>query len=108
MPPTLDQLLADFGTGKITRRQLLQALGIAAVAAPAAIFGQGTAGGGAAGTGGAAGAGAGRGGRGAARDTTPLVPPFEATGWKTVWLDHLSYHCADYKKAAAFYATLMG
>ena len=43
-----------------------------------------------------------------ARDTTPLVPPFEPTGWKTVWLDHLNYQCADYKKASAFYATLMG
>src|SRR6058998_3430713 len=47
-------------------------------------------------------------GRGQQRDTTPLVPPFEATGWKTVWLDHLDYQCVDYKKAAAFYATLMG
>jgi catechol 2,3-dioxygenase-like lactoylglutathione lyase family enzyme len=45
---------------------------------------------------------------GAQRDETPLVPPFEPTGWKTVWLDHLSYRCADYRKAAAFYATLMG
>ena len=44
----------------------------------------------------------------APRDTTPLVPPFEPTGWKTVWLDHLNYQCVDYKKAAAFYATLMG
>ena len=42
------------------------------------------------------------------RDTTPLVPPFEPTGWKTVWLDHLNYQCVDYKKAAAFYVTLMG
>jgi catechol 2,3-dioxygenase-like lactoylglutathione lyase family enzyme len=47
-------------------------------------------------------------GRGQQRDTAPLVPPFEATGWKTVWLDHLNYQCVDYKKAAAFYATLMG
>src|SRR5437660_8079364 len=45
---------------------------------------------------------------GAQRDDTPLVPPFEPTGWKTVWLDHLSYRCVDYRKAAAFYATLMG
>jgi len=44
----------------------------------------------------------------APRDTTPLVPPFESTGWKTVWLDHLNYQCVDYKKAAAFYSTLMG
>ena len=32
----------------------------------------------------------------------------EPTGWKTVWLDHLSYRCADYQKAAAFYVALMG
>jgi len=38
----------------------------------------------------------------------PLVPPFEPTGWKTVWLDHLDYQCVDYKKAASFYTTLMG
>ncbi len=44
----------------------------------------------------------------ATRDAAPLVPPFEATGWKTVWLDHLSYQCVDYKKAASFYAALMG
>ena len=42
------------------------------------------------------------------RDTTPLVPPFESTGWKTIWLDHLNYQCTDYKKAAAFYSALMG
>ena len=42
------------------------------------------------------------------RDTTPLTPPFAPTGWRVVWLDHLSYHCADYEKAAAFYVALMG
>src|SRR5262249_17739176 len=77
----------------ISRRELLQAIGVAAVAIPAASLGQ-------------TGARAGRGG--APRDTTPLVPPFAATGWKTVWLDHLSYRCADYEKAAAFYVGLMG
>lgn len=84
--------LYTFNGATISRRQLLQALAAAAVAAPAASFAQTT--------------GAGRGT--APRDTTPLVPPFEATGWKTVWLDHLSYQCVDYRKAAAFYATLMG
>src|SRR5258708_15667002 len=75
----------------ISRRQLLAALtAIAAVHAHA--FGQD--------------APAGRGQQ--QRDSTPLVPPFEPTGWKTVWLDHLNYQCVDYKKAAAFYATLMG
>jgi len=76
-----------------SRRQLLQALAAAAVSTPVASFAQDP-------------AAAGRGQ--APRDTTPLVPPFEATGWKTVWLDHLNYQCVDYKKAAAFYSTLMG
>src|SRR5436190_2637261 len=74
----------------LSRRQLLAAL--AAIAAvPAHTLGQDA-----------------PAGRGQQRDTTPLVPPFEPTGWKTVWLDHLNYQCTDYKKAAAFYATLMG
>lgn len=68
----------------ISRRLFLQSLTAATIATP--VFGQ----------------------QPAPRDTTPLVPPFEATGWKTVWLDHLNYQCVDYKKAAAFYATLMG
>ena len=75
----------------ISRRQLLAALAAIPVV-PVHVFGQDA-----------------PGGRGQQqRDTTPLVPPFEATGWKTVWLDHLNYQCADYRKAAAFYATLMG
>ena len=28
--------------------------------------------------------------------------------WKTVYLDHISYAVADYKKSAAFYSNLMG
>ena len=42
------------------------------------------------------------------RDMTPLVPPFEPTGWKTVWLDHISYSVSDYRKSTAFYRDLMG
>ena len=73
--------------GRITRRDLLLALAAAGAAAlPATLFAQ----------------------RGAARDTVPLVPPFAPTGWRTVWLDHLSYRCVDYEKAAAFYVALMG
>jgi predicted enzyme related to lactoylglutathione lyase len=34
--------------------------------------------------------------------------PFEATGWKTMWVDHLSYGCTDYKKTYAFYEALLG
>lgn len=47
-------------------------------------------------------------GRGQQPPALPLELPFEATNWKCVWLDHLDYQCADYKKAAAWYATLMG
>jgi catechol 2,3-dioxygenase-like lactoylglutathione lyase family enzyme len=77
----------------ISRREVLQALGLSIAAGPFTAFGQEP--------------GAGR-GQQAPRDTTPLVPPFEPTGWKTVWLDHLNYQCVDYKPAAAFYVALMG
>ena len=99
--PSLTELLDDFDNGKLSRRDLLAGILAATVVAPAAALAQG---------GGTPGDSTGRGGRGrgAARDTIPLVNPFEPTGWKTVWLDHLNYACVDYKKAAAFYATLMG
>ena len=95
MSDPISRLFADFDAGKMSRRQLLHALACAAAAIPAASFAQGTP--------------ARGGGRGnVPRDTTPLVLPFESTGWKTVWLDHLDYQCADYEKAAAFYVALMG
>ncbi|HEY4304870.1 MAG TPA: VOC family protein [Gemmatimonadaceae bacterium] len=105
MPRSISDLLDDLHDGNISRRRMLQALAAAAVAVPALAVAQG-------GTGtrpdsGRAG-GRGRGGGMAQRDTVPLVPPFEPTGWTTVWLDHLNYQCTDYKTAAAFYATLMG
>lgn len=34
--------------------------------------------------------------------------PFAPTGWKTVWLDHLSFKVTDYKKSASFYSNLLG
>jgi catechol 2,3-dioxygenase-like lactoylglutathione lyase family enzyme len=40
-------------------------------------------------------------------DTTPAKAPFEATGWKTVALDHFTMHTVDYKKEAAYYNALM-
>src|SRR6185369_17952423 len=88
MTRSIPQLFSDFDGGKISRRQLLQALAVATVVAPAAAFAQG----GAQGRGAAGDTAAGRGGRGgrgqAQRDTTPLVMPFQPTGWNTVWLDH--------------------
>jgi catechol 2,3-dioxygenase-like lactoylglutathione lyase family enzyme len=35
-------------------------------------------------------------------------PPFESTGWNTVWLDHFSYFAPNYKASASFYVNLMG
>ncbi len=40
-------------------------------------------------------------------DTTPAKLPFAPTGWKTVALDHFSIQATDYKREAAYYATLM-
>jgi catechol 2,3-dioxygenase-like lactoylglutathione lyase family enzyme len=34
--------------------------------------------------------------------------PFQPTGWKTVWLDHLSFGVANYKASASFYRNLLG
>jgi len=34
--------------------------------------------------------------------------PFESTGWKTIWLDHLSYNAPNYKESTSFYANLIG
>ena len=48
------------------------------------------------------------------RRTTPanakltMALPFESTGWKTAWLDHISFGVADYKASASFYCNLLG
>jgi catechol 2,3-dioxygenase-like lactoylglutathione lyase family enzyme len=77
----------------ISRRRALQVLGGAAVAAPLSAFAQGrcmlTPG-------------------TPACNTSDIAPIFEATGWKTVALDHLTFRVADYRKEAAFYIALMG
>src|SRR3954467_5007899 len=94
MDHPIDRPFKAFDRGALTRRDLFRALGMAALAVPAASFAQGR-----------AGDSTGRGGRGnrAPGDTTHVKAPFDATGWKTVWLDHITYQCVDYKKAAAFY-----
>jgi catechol 2,3-dioxygenase-like lactoylglutathione lyase family enzyme len=48
------------------------------------------------------------------RRTTPprghlLGPaPFPRTDWKTVWIDHISIQCTDYRKSVPFYQALLG
>ena len=90
IPTTLFQ---DYDLGRISRRQLLTALGFAVAARPLSVFAQGQCGGARAGTPGC--------------ETTPAKPPFESTGWKTVLLDHFSVQVADVEKEAAYYQALM-
>jgi len=78
MEQVIAKLLEDFERGKMTRRQLIQSLALAAAAAPTVAAGQTV--------------------------TAPAAP----APWKTVWLDHISYQVADYKKSTEFYTSLMG
>jgi catechol 2,3-dioxygenase-like lactoylglutathione lyase family enzyme len=94
MSDRLANLFNDYDRGRISRRLLLQALGVAAVIRPISAFAQGSC-------------------AGTPRAGTPLCDPtlakapFAPTGWKTVWLDHFSMQAADYPKEAAYFATLM-
>ncbi|HZP47736.1 MAG TPA: VOC family protein [Vicinamibacterales bacterium] len=97
MSDELKTLFHEFDRGRLSRRRLFQALGLAAAGAaalhPAASFAQGQCGG--------------------ARanlpecDPTPGKLPFERTNWKTVSLHHFSCQCVDYQKEAAWYQALM-
>jgi len=84
MEPVISRLLQDYEAGKMTRRQLIQSLALAAAAAApggAALAAQAPAAVSAAGT---------------------------PAPWKTVWLDHISYAVSDYKRSVDFYKNLMG
>jgi catechol 2,3-dioxygenase-like lactoylglutathione lyase family enzyme len=81
MEHEIARLLDEFERGRLTRRQLIKSLAMAAVVAPATA---------------------------AAQTTQPAAALAEKAPWKTVWLDHISYAVADYKKSAAFYSNLMG
>jgi catechol 2,3-dioxygenase-like lactoylglutathione lyase family enzyme len=93
MSADLKTLFDDFDRGRLSRRQLLKVLGVAAAIRPASAFAQGQCGGARAGT--------------PECDPTPAKQPFASTGWKTVLLDHLSCQVVDYSKEAAYYAALM-
>jgi catechol 2,3-dioxygenase-like lactoylglutathione lyase family enzyme len=82
MESVVAALLRDFETGKLSRRQLVQALALMAVGSPvASAVAQSMA-------------------------TAPAQPA--GTPWKTVWLDHISFQVSDYKKSVDFYTDLMG
>src|SRR5262245_58450753 len=83
METVIAQLLNDFERGKMTRRQLIQSLALAAsaAAAPATLDAQGA---------------------------STIPPPTGPAPWKTVWLEHISYAVSDYRRSTAFYRDLMG
>src|SRR6478735_11385876 len=93
MSADLTNLFHAFDRGVISRRHLLQALGIAVAIKPATALAQGQCGGANKGTPGC--------------ETTPAKLPFESPGWKTVLLDHFSCQTVDYAKEAAYYQSLM-
>src|SRR6059036_271075 len=84
MEHVIDSLLTDFERGRMTRRQLIQSLALAAVAA----------------------APAGSAAAQAAKAST-IPPAHDPAPWKTVWLDHIS-SVSDYRRSTAFYRDLMG
>jgi len=87
-------LLKDFEDGRMTRRQLIQSLALVAAGAV-----QGSA---------ALAQNAGQRGNAPRTPPAPIPQAFEPTGWKTVWLDHISYAVSDYRRSTAFYRDLMG
>lgn len=92
----LSKLFNAYDRGTISRRHLLQTLGLAAVALPLSrVLGQGQC--------------AGRDADSTAKcNKTPFKAPFDPTGWKTVLLDHFNMQVTDPEREAAFYAALMG
>lgn len=92
----LSKLFGAYDRGTISRRHLLQALGLATVGMPLArALGQGQCAGRAADT-------------SSACNKTPFKPPFDPTGWRTVLLDHFTMQVTDAEREAAFYAAFLG
>jgi len=83
METVIAKLLKDFEDGKMNRRQLIQSLALAAVAATGA-------------------------GTTVGAETQAAAPASSGPPWKTVWLDHISFQVTDYKKSVAWYKDVMG
>lgn len=83
MEGTFDQLLSQYESGRISRRQLVHGLAVAAAAM--AVPGRARAG----------------------RVAAPAENPY-ANGFKTVGIDHVSFSVKDYRRTSAFYADLLG
>jgi catechol 2,3-dioxygenase-like lactoylglutathione lyase family enzyme len=85
MEQVISSLLQDFEAGKLTRRQLIQALALGVAAGPAALAAAQT-----------------------PAEKSSIPAPRSRAAWKTVWLDHVSYAVSDYRRSTAFYRDLMG
>jgi catechol 2,3-dioxygenase-like lactoylglutathione lyase family enzyme len=85
MEQVISSLLQDFEAGKLTRRQLIQALALGVVAGPAALAAAQT-----------------------PAEKSSIPAPRSRASWKTVCLDHVSYAVSDYRRSTAFYRDLMG
>jgi len=85
MEQIISGLLQAFEAGKLTRRQLIQALAFGVTAGPVALVAAQKPGG-----------------------QSSIPPPHAPGPWKTVWLDHVSYAVSDYRRSTAFYRDLMG
>jgi catechol 2,3-dioxygenase-like lactoylglutathione lyase family enzyme len=85
MERIISELLQDFEAGKLTRRQLIQALALGVTAGPAALAAAQK-----------------------SAEQSSIPPPGSLAPWKTVWLDHISYRVSDYRRSTAFYRDLMG
>src|SRR3954451_17761625 len=46
--------------------------------------------------------------QGAASGKTSAPAPFDSPGWRTIWLDHISFEVPNYKESVAFYSALLG
>ena len=88
MESVIAGLLKDFEDGKMTRRQLIQSLALAAVAAAPARARWRR--------------------RRGARRSRRFRRRSNRRAWKTVWLDHISYQVSDYRRSTAFYRDLDG
>jgi catechol 2,3-dioxygenase-like lactoylglutathione lyase family enzyme len=86
MEHVIAALLKCFEDGRITRRQLIQSLAVAATTGPAAVAVA----------------------QPGAKPAAPIPQAFEPTGWKTRKLDHISFAVSDYRRSVAFYRDLMG
>lgn len=82
MERIISGLLQEFEAGKLSRRQLIQALALGMTAGPAALA--------------------------AAQQPSSIAPARSPAPWKTVWLDHVSYVVSDYRRSTSFYRDLMG